>query len=51
MEQPLAAPAGKRAALLDALLLLWVLVVFGLYAYRFAHDWLAANLGRVAAFF
>lgn len=50
MEQPVA-PAGARAALLDALLLLWVLVAFGLYAWRFAHDWLAANLGRVAGLY
>ena len=45
-----AAPAGRfpPGRLLDGLLLGWVLLVFALYAWRFAGDWLAANLGRVA---
>jgi len=39
---------GWRGWLLDALLALWVVTVFALYARRFAGDWLAANLARVA---
>lgn len=47
-----AAPGeAARGWLLDALLALWVFLVFGLYAWRFISDWLAANLGRVAGMF
>ena len=40
-----------RSRLLDMLLAAWVLLVFGLYTWRFATDWLAANLPRVAGLF
>lgn len=45
------ASAGRRRVLLDVLLAAWVLLVFGLYAWRFARDWLAANLYRVSGLF
>jgi len=49
---PAAAVASPvRSRLLDALLAVWVLLVFGLYTWRFATDWLAANLTRVAGLF